>query len=590
MARIAIDPVTRTGGQLRIEAELAGGRVAGAWASATMFRGIEAVLRGRDPRDAWLLAQRICGTCTGVHGLASVRAVEQALGVQVPPNARLIRNILSGTVLVRDHVMTLYQASLPDWVDASAAVTADPVATSRLAEATGPWPKSGAEYFKGMRDRLAAVVSSDQPGPFASAWAGHPAYRLSPEQGLLLMAHMLEALEWQRDFMRVLTLLSGKDTHPQTYLVGGMALAPPWGGPTASKTRQHPQVPDRNAPSALSDEGIDMMRSLVAGAQAFVNQVLVPDTQMLLGAYPEWATIGTGPGSYLCNGEYPLDDGKEAALLFPAGHLTDGNLERSEPVAEGSVGETVAHAWYTYGNGDEALRRPVEGETVPAYTGGVPLTALDGGAKYSWVKAVRLDGRVMESGPLARVLVAAANGQSETRLTLERLITANGIAPDAMGGTLGRVVARAVESEVVVSRLDAWLAELRNSLSTGDVAVVNIELWDPVSWPSEVEGWSLGEGPRGSVGHWLRIKDAVVDHYQVVDGSTWNASPRDALGVPGPLEAALEGVEVADPARPVELLRVVHSFAPCAACAAHTVDPRADGPLGVLVHAREGSR
>lgn len=590
MARITIDPITRIGGQLRIEAEISGGKVAEAWSSATMFRGIETVLRGRDPRDAWLLAQRICGTCSGVHAQASVRAVEQALGIVIPVNARLIRNVMTGAVLVRDHVMTFYTASLPDWVDTSAALKADPAETSRLAQAQGPSARTDADSFKGIRDRLAAVVDSDQPGAFKPAWPGHPAYRLSPEQSLLLMAHALEALEWQRDFARVLTLLSGKDTHPQTYLVGGMALVPPWGGPAASQTRQHPQVPDHNAPLALSEEGITLMRSLVTEARTFVDEVLVPDTQLLVAAYPEWVTIGTGPGSYLCNGEFPLDDGKDATRLFPAGKLIEGNLERSEPVIEGQVGESVKHAWYTYGAGDETLLRPFEGETAPNYTSQVPLTQLSDGAKYSWVKAARLDGRVMEAGALARILVAAANGQSDVRQTLGKHVTATGVAANAMSGALGRALARAVESEVVTRKLDAWLWDLKSNLATGDVAVTSIELWDPVSWPDEVEGWSLGEGPRGAVGHWLRIKDKVIDHYQVVDGSTWNTSPRDALGLPGPMEAALAGVEVADSARPVELLRVVHSFAPCAACAAHVVDPTAADPLGRLHHASEATR
>ena len=590
MARIAIDPITRVGGQLRIEAEISNGRVAEAWSSATMFRGIETVLRGRDPRDAWLLAQRICGTCSGVHAQASVRAVEQALGIVIPANARLIRNIITGAVLVRDHVMTFYVASLPDWVDTGAAIKADPVETARLAQAQGRSAKSSVDYFKGVRDRLAAVVDSDQPGVFKPAWPGHPAYRLSPEQSLLLMAHALEALEWQRDFARVLTLLSGKDTHPQTYLVGGMALVPPWGGPAASQTRQHPQVPDHNAPLALSDEGITLMRSLVTDARTLVDEMLVPDTQLLAAAFPEWVTIGTGPGSYLCNGEFPLDDGRDATRLFPAGALIDGNLERSEPVSEAQVGESVKHAWYAYGAGDEALLRPYEGETNPTYTSQVPLTQLSDGARYSWIKAARLDGRVMETGALARILVAAANGQSEIRLALGRYVTTTGVAASAMSGALGRALARAVESEVVTRKLDAWLWDLKSNLATGDVAVASIELWDPVSWPDVAEGYSLGEGPRGAVGHWLRIRDKVVDHYQVVDGSTWNASPRDALGLPGPIEAALADVEVADPARPVELLRVVHSFAPCAACAAHVVDPRAAVPSGSLHHAPEATR
>lgn len=590
MARITIDPITRVGGQLRVEAELSGGRVSEAWTSATMFRGIEAVLGGRDPRDAWLLAQRICGTCTGSHAVASVRAVEQALGITIPPNARLIRNILAGAVLVRDHVMSFYQGSLPDWVDAAAVVTADPAQASQLASGTSAWPKSSVDYFAAMQQRLTAVVQSGRPGPFASAWSGHPAYRLSPAQSLLLMAHMVEALDWQRDFMRLVTLLSGKDAHPQTYLVGGMALAPPWGGPAASQARQHPQVPDRNAPLALSDEGIELMRTLAADALRFVVQVLLPDTSMLLAAYPEWVALGTGPGGYLCNGEFPLDDERDPDRLFPNGRLTDGNLERSEPVSETQVAESVAHSWYTYDNGDNALRRPIEGQTTPTYTGQVPLTQLSDGAKYSWVKAPRLDGLVMETGALARVLVAAANGQPDVRVVLGRQLTATGISSRAMGGSLGRTLARSIEAEVVVRKLESWLFELKASLATGDVAITSIERWDPTTWPDEAEGWSLGEGPRGSIGHWLRIRHAVIDHYQVVDGSAWNVSPRDSLGMAGPIEAALAGIEVADPARPVELLRVIHSFAPCAACAAHAVDPRAARPVGRRVHAPEGIR
>jgi Ni,Fe-hydrogenase I large subunit len=572
MVRIVIDPITRAGGPLRVEAEISGGKVTAAWSSATMYRGMEVVLGGRDPRDAWLLAQRICGTCTGVHALASVRAVEQALGIEIPANARLIRNLLGGALLVRDHVMTLFQRGLPDWVDMAAAVTADPVATSRLARTMSAWPSSSPDDFRAVRDRLAATVGSSQPGPFAPAWPGHPAYRLSPEQSLLLVAHMLDALAWQRDFMRLHTLLSGKEAHPQTFLVGGMALAPTWGGPTVAATRQHPQVPDRNAPQALSDEGIALMRTIVRDARTFANQVVLPDTTLLLEAYPEWATIGAGPGNYLCAGEFPDEGGATPARLFPNGRLVGHNLARSEPVVATSVGESLVHAWYEDEAGDTGLRPPMDTRAAPAYTAQVPLAQLSDGARYSWVKAARLDGLVMETGPLARVQVATANGRTEVRNAFGRLLAETGLAPDGVAGALGRTLARAVEVDVVTTALATWLNGLESSLATGDLAVANIELWDPVSWPSEAEGASLGEGPRGSVGHWLKIRDAVIEHYQVVDGSTWNASPRDAAGVPGPMEAALAGVEVADPARPLEILRVIHSFAPCAACAAHAVD------------------
>jgi hydrogenase large subunit len=569
VTRIVIDPVTRAGGPLRVEADVTAGKVTAAYASATMFRGMEAVLKGRDPRDAWLLAQRICGTCTGAHALASVRAVEHALGVAIPPNARLIRNLMAGIVLVRDHVMTLYLRNLPDWVDASVAITADPLATSRLARERSAWLASEPTRFAALRDRLAAEVNSGRPGMFAAAFAGHPAYRLSPEESLLLLAHALDALDWQRELMRAHTLFGGKEAHPQTYLMGGMALVPPWGGPEVSRTRQHPQVPDRSAPLALGDTGLALVRTQLDAARTFVEQVVIPDTLLLMEAYPDWLATGAGPGSYLCAGDFPQDDALSPALLFPNGKLAQGNLERSEPAVEAAVTEMVQHAWYQDPDGDSTPRPPAKGVTEPAYTSGVPLAQLDGSAKYTWVKAARVDGLAMETGPLARVLVGAANGQAEISDALGRLLTQTGLTRSDILGTLGRSLARAVELDVMTTALRGWLDDLEVSLGTGDLAVASMELWDPVSWPSEAEGASFAEGPRGSIGHWVRIRDAVIDHYQVIDGSSWNLSPRGSLGLAGPVEAGLAGVDVADPAQPVELLRVIHSFAPCAACAAH---------------------
>jgi hydrogenase large subunit len=590
MSRIVVDPVTRANGQIRVDAEIAGGSVASALVSAGTFRGIESVLVGRDPRDVWLMAQRICGTCTGVHALASVRAVEQALEIRIPPNARLVRNIMAGSMMVRDHVMTLYQRSFADWVDVSLAAKGDPAATARLAREQGNWPNSTSAWFKDVRDRLAAILASEQRTPFGGGWSGHPAYRLTPEQSLLLAAHMLEALDWQASFLRVEALLGGKDPHPQTYLVGGMAVAPPWGGPLASRIRQHPQVPDRNAPPPLSKEGLDLLASLITTAGAFVEQVLVPDTVLLATAYPEYATIGAGPGNYLCNGEFPEDQTARPVMLFPAGRLIEGNLEGSQPVSHDDIAETVVHSWYTYPNGDDALTRPVEGVTDPEFTATLPLEELDGAGKYTWSKAPRYNGLPMETGPLARILVGAANGQSTVRLALARLLEQTGLPPEGMTGVLGRMTARAIESELLVRKLDTWVWALRSSLATGDVSVANVEMWDPASWPDEFEGWSAGEGPRGSVNHWVHVKNRYVDAYQVVDGSTWNASPRDVLNMAGPLETALVGTPIADAAQPLEILRVVHSIAPCAACAAHVHDPRAGGQIGIRAHTPEAVR
>ncbi len=591
MARIVIDPFTRIDGHLRIEADAAGGAVSAAWVSATMFRDLESVLRGRDARDAWLLADRICGTCSTVHALASVRAVENALGIEIPTNARLVRNVLAATQLVRDHVLGFYQAQGPDWVDAQSALQADPAATSRLAVGSSLWPKSGANYFTGVRDRLAAVIGSDQPGMFANGPWGHPAYRLTPEQNLLLLAHLLEALDWQASFMKIHALLGGKDPHPQTYLVGGMALAPPWGGPNPPVNREHPQVPDPNAPIALSDAGIAMIDGLLADARTFVDQVFLPDVRLLAGAYPEWSRIGVAAGEYLAWGDYPLRGGKDPALFLPSGRLSGGNLLQGLEAAPEKVAETVTHAWYTYAGGDGALLPPAAGETVPAWSGlPLPLTTLDGAGKYTWVKAPRYDGKPMETGPLARMLVGAANGQAGIRQGLEAMLHDTGLPADVLPSVLGRMLAGAVETQLVVGQAITWLAELKANLATGDVAVADMSYWDPATWPSEAEGRSIGEGPRGAVGHWIGIRNGVIDRYQVVDGSTWNASPGDAMGGHGPIEAALVGTPVADPTRPLEIQRVVHAFAPCAACAAHLFDPRAAGPLEIRIRQLEGSR
>jgi hydrogenase large subunit len=590
MSRLVIDPVTRAGGQLRVDAEVSSGTVSDAWVSATMFRGIETVLPGRDPRDVWLLAQRVCGTCTSVHALASVRAVERALAIQVPKNARLVRNIMAGALLVRDHVMVLYQRALPDWVDIGAAATADPAEASRLALSSSAWPNSSPSYFGGVRDRLAAMVKSGDPGLFGSGASGHPGYRLSPAQSLLLMAHMLEAFDWQVGYLRLEALLGGKDPHPQTYLVGGMALAPPWGGPAASKTRQHPQVPDKKAPGALSPEGLQLIDEIVASGRAFVEQVYVPDFRLLAAAYPDYAKIGAGPGSYLAFGDYPLDDALTPALYLPSGRLMQGNLEAAQPVVEAGVAESVVHAWYTDVAGDITLQRPADGQTSPQFTGSIPLETLDGSGKYTWIKGARYDGIAVEAGPLARLLVGAANGQEDIRRAVAKMLDETGLDAAAMPSVIGRMLARTVEAQLIGGKLHDWVTELRASLATGDVAVANIERWDPASWPSEAEGWSLGEGPRGAVGHWVGIRDGQVSRYQIVDGSTFNVSPRDALGLRGTLEFALRGLTVADPAKPLEILRVLHSIAPCAACAAHVHHPRPGGEPTIRIHAAEAIR
>ncbi len=590
MSRTVIDPVTRVGGHLRIEVEVAGGAVADAWSSGTMFRGMETILRGRDPRDAWLLAQRVCGTCNGVHALGSVRAVESALGLTVPRNARLVRNLLAGTQLVADHVVHFYHLQALDWVDVMAALRAAPAATASLAASLSDWPQSSATYFREVQDRLAAMVASRQLGPFANGDWGHPAYTLTPEADLLLLAHALEALDWQRRFMRIHTLLGGKSPHPQTFLVGGMALAPEWGGPNRALPGEHPQQIERNAPLALGERGLAVIAELVAEARVFVERVYLPDALLLAREYPEWSRVGAGIGSYLAFGEFPEDDSQAPVLLLPRGRVTRA-LASVEPVEHTGVGETVVSSHYTYANGDAALLHPWDGETSQRYGGPPPpVETLEGAAKYSWLKAPRYADQPMEVGPLARVLVGYVEARDVIRRLVNDLVGSLGTGRDALFSTMGRTLARAVETQVVVDRLAAWQGELSANLATGDVAVTNVTAWDPGSWPAVARGWSFGESPRGAVGHWVTIEDRRVSEYQIVDATTWNGSPRDATGRRGAIEEALVGTPVADPARPLEVLRTVHSFDPCTACAVHAHRP-VGIPAGIDVRvARGGAR
>ena len=567
MTRLVVDPVTRIGGHLRVETEVADGIVNDAWVSGTMFRGIESILRGRDPRDAWLLAERVCGKCTGVHALASVRAVENALGIAIPRNARLVRNLITGSTYVQDHVSHFYLHELPDWADAISALSADPSATSVFARMLSDWPNSSADHFAAARTKLATLVES---GPLANGYWGHPAYRLPPELNLLLFAHYLEALDWQRQLVRLRTILGGKSPHPQTYLVGGMAMAPEWGGPTLPSQGEHPWRAARHSPTPLSANGLSDVGELLSDATRFVTDVFVRDVLAVAAHYPDWEQIGRGIGHYLSLGEFPTDNAQPAPLFLPRGRVMDRDVTAVRQVDQSGVAETVSHSWYEYEAGDDALLHPSMGLTRPRYSGPrLPFTSLEGADGYSWLKAPRYADDPMEVGPVARLLVAYGAGSSTVMSAVDLTVFPLNTGMDALFGTLGRTVARAIEARVVAERMAQWLRELIANLSTGDLAVVDLNAWDTARWPVEAVGFGLVEGPRGAVGHWLKIRNGRIADYQIVDASTWNGSPRDARGRSGACERALLGTPVADPNRPLEILRTVHSFALCPACAVH---------------------
>jgi Ni,Fe-hydrogenase I large subunit len=560
MARVVLDPVTRIEGHLRIEAEVNGGVVTDAWSSGTMFRGIELIVRNRDPREVWLWTQRICGVCTMVHALASVRAVENALQIEVPNNARLVRNIIASAQHIQDHVIHFYHLHALDWVDITSALRADPAKTSQLAESISEWPKSSTMYFKGVLDRVKKLVDSKQLSLFSSGYWGHPAYVLPPEANLMAVAHYLEALEFQREFIRIHAVLGGKNPHLQSFLVGGMSTSM-----------------DMNEPNApLNPERFDFLVQIAKSAKTFVDQVLIPDVLAVAGFYKDWFGIGAGPGNYLSYGAFPQGRISESDKFFQQqGVILNNDLSRVYPTDPGKVAEYVTHSWYEYSDGDQAAKAPAVGETNPKYTGPTPpYEFLDVDQKYSWLKAPRYEDQVMEVGPLSRMLVAYASGNQEVKTMIDGVLAKFGAPPTALFSTLGRIAARALETQLLSNHLVEWIEELRGNMASGDLQMHDGAKWDPSTWPASVRGYGLFEAPRGSLGHWVEIENSVVKNYQAVVPTTWNAGPRDARGQRGPYETALLKTPIADPERPLEILRTLHSFDPCLACAVHVVDAR----------------
>jgi hydrogenase large subunit len=557
MSRVIVDPVTRIEGHLRIEAEVDGGVVRDAWSSSTMFRGIEIILKGRDPRDAWAFTQRICGVCTTVHAIASIRAVENAIGSSPPPNARLLRNLVIGAQCVQDHVIHFYHLHALDWVDIVSALKADPVKTSALAESISDWPLSGPKYFTGVRDRVKGFVDRGQLGPFANAYWGHPAYRLPPEANLMAVAHYLEALDWQREFIRMHAVLGGKNPHLQSFLVGGMATPI-----------------DPNSQAAINAGTIAELKQFVAKARDFVARVYIPDLLAVASFYKDWAGHGKGVGNYMSYGEYPENDSAASPLFLPQGIIRGRDLSKLEPFDPKKVTEYVAHSWYQYQQGDATPLHPFQGETSPNYTGPAPpYERLDTDKKYSWLKSPRYADEPMEVGPLSRMLVSYVAGHPRVKALVDGVLKKLGVGPEALFSTLGRVAARGIETQLLSEKMGDWVDGLAANMGEGDLRIHDNSKWEPGSWPADATGAGFHEAPRGSLGHWVHIQNGLIANYQCIVPSTWNAGPRDAKGRRGPYEEALLATPVADPQRPIEILRTVHSFDPCMACGVHVVDP-----------------
>lgn len=569
--RVVVDPVTRIEGHMRCEVNLdENNMIRNAVSTGTMWRGLEVILRGRDPRDAWAFTERICGVCTGTHALTSCRAVEDALGIQIPENANSIRNIMQLCLQVHDHLVHFYHLHALDWVDVVSALQADPKATSALAQSISSWPRSSPGYFRDIQNRIKKFVESGQLGPFMNGYWGNPAYKLPPEANLMAVTHYLEALDFQKEIVKIHTIYGGKNPHPN-WLVGGMPCAI--------------NVHDTGAVGAINIERLNLISSIIDQTIEFVDQVYIPDVVAIGSFYKDWLYGGgLSSQSVMSYGDIPdkANDYTAPNLLMPRGAIINGNLNEVHEIDlrnPDEIQEFVTHSWYKYADESKGLH-PWDGVTEPNYELGAntkgtrtAIESLDEAAKYSWIKAPRWKGHAMEVGPLSRYIVGYAQNKPEFKEPVDKLLSSLGLPLTALFSTLGRTAARALEASWAADKMRYFQNKLIANLKAGDSATANIDKWEPSSWPKSAKGVGFTEAPRGALGHWIVIEDTKIKNYQCVVPTTWNGSPRDPAGNIGAFEASLMNtkVEVAD--QPLEILRTLHSFDPCLACSTHVMSP-----------------
>lgn len=557
---IVIDPITRIEGHLRIEAVIDDNNtIVDAYSASTMFRGIEEILKGRDPRDCGLLAMRICGVCTGTHYQRSIEAVEHAFDVTIPKNARIVRNLIQGALYVHDHVVHFYHLHALDWVDITKALEADPV--KAVAEAqkwagvagVHAWGDSVSAY-KAVQERLSKFVKQGRLGPFSKGYWGNKHYKLTPEQNLVAVSHYLEALDLQRDAAKMQAIFGGKNPHPQSIVVGGVTC-----------------VQDIQNPARIA-----LFKELLMKFRDFIKRAYLPDVYMAGTMYADEALDGTGGGlkNYLSYGDFRLDDTGfyQSALLFPSGIVVGGDISKVIPLEQEKIAEDVTHSWY---EGAKPLH-PYDGQTIPNYTGFGKkeggIAYLDTEKKYSWIKSPIYDDTRMEVGPLARMVIGVAAKDERITKYVTNFLTRGNLPTSVLFSTVGRTAARAIETELMADVMVEWVDELAANAASGDLRTWTEFDFSHVS--KSARGYGMAEAPRGALGHWVRIEEGKVANYQAIVPSTWNAGPRDYKGRMGAYEASLIGTKVADPEQPLEILRTIHSFDPCIACAVHIVDTK----------------
>ena len=581
--RIVVDPITRIEGHLRIEVNVDKENVIrNAVSTGTMWRGLEVILKGRDPRDAWAFVERICGVCTGVHALASVRAVEDALGIKIPKQANVIRNLMHSTLYAQDHLVHFYHLHALDWVDVVSALSADPKKTSELAQSISSWPNSSPAYFRDVQNRLKKFVGSGQLGIFANGYWGSKAYKLPPEANLMATTHYLEALDFQKEIVKIQTIFGGKNPHPN-WLVGGVPCSI--------------NVDSTGGVGAINMTQLNAIGDIINRTIDFIDQVYVPDLLAIAGFYKDWAAIGGGLSgkNVMAYGEFPdiANDYSNNSMLLPSGVILNGDLKKVYDVdlkAPDQVQEWVTHSWYKQSDENKGLH-PFDGVTDPNFVLGpktkgtrTNIENVDEGAKYSWVKAPRWKGNPVEVGPLARYVVAYARGNKEVTEQVTMVLKTLDVPVTALFSTLGRTAARGLEASWAAHKMKYFYDQLMANLKAGDFATANVDKWEPSTWGNaELKGVAPCEAPRGALAHWVKIKDTKIESYQCVVPTTWNAGPRDAKNQIGAYEAALLNTPMVNPAQPLEILRTIHSFDPCLACASHVMSPEGEEIVSVKV-------
>ena len=586
--RVVVDPVTRIEGHMRCEVNVDENNIIrNAVSTGTMWRGLEVILKGRDPRDAWAFVERICGVCTGCHALTSVRAVEDALDIRIPQNAHLIREIMAKVLQWHDHVVHFYHLHALDWVNPVNALKADPKATSDLQQMVSPsHPLASAGYFRDIQNRLKKFVESGELGIFKNGYWDNPAYLLSPEADLMATAHYLEALDFQKEIVKIHTIFGGKNPHPN-YMVGGVPCAINMDG-------------DLAAGAPLNMERLNFVHQRIVEAYEFSKNVYIPDVIAIASFYKNWLYGGGLSATNVMDyGAYPTVNYDKSTDQLPGGVILNGNWDEVLPVDPRDpeqVQEFVTHSWYKYDDNNRGLH-PWEGVTEPNYELGektkgtrTNIKELDESAKYSWIKAPRWRGHAVEVGPLSRYILAYAQGvdyvkdQVDTSLAAFNALAGTELtAKQALPTTIGRTLARALEAHYCAKMMLDDYERLIANIKAGDTTTANVEKWDPSTWPKEAKGVGTVAAPRGALGHWIKIKDGKIDNYQCVVPTTWNGSPRDPKGNIGAFEASLMNTKMERPDEPVEILRTLHSFDPCLACSTHVMSEDGDDLATVTV-------